>query len=248
MAPTISVAVVDAKTPGNIGTIARSMKNFGVEELLLIDPPEIGPGTEAYGFAGRARDDILANARELTFDELTTEYHTVGFTTLSNPGDPKHIRTPVQTPRELVDRLSGLAANTALVFGRERIGLRNEELAQLDELCTIPANPDYATLNLGQAATVALYELRDLTLSDTHEPVEQHQRADAQEIEALFDHLDDYLDLIDFPAERRPKTDGMLRRVLGRADMTSNEVLTFHGILSRSEWCLTREENDKPDA
>lgn len=242
MSPSLSVAVVDAKTPGNIGTIARSMKNFGVEDLLLVDPPAIGPGTEAYGFAGRAREDILENARELTFNELTTEYHTVGFTTLSNPGDPKHVRTPVQTPQELVDRLAGVDASTALVFGRERTGLQNHELERLDELCTIPANPDYATLNLGQAATIALYELRTLTLQDTHEPDARHDRADQTELAALYDHIEDYLDTIDFPAERRPKTEAMFRRVLGRADLTNNEILTFHGVLSRSEWCLTNDE------
>lgn len=234
----VSVAVVDAKTPGNVGTIARAMKNFGVEELLLVDPPELGPGSEAYGFAGRAREDVLENARELSFNELVENYHTVAFTSLANQADTKHTRYPVSTPAELTDRLRGLEADTTLVFGRERIGLTNEELARMDELCTIPSNPEYPVLNLGQAATIALYELRDLTLSETQLPADPHARASATEIEALYAHIDAYLDAIAYPPERRERTEGMFRRVLGRADLTPREVSTLHGVLQRAEYCL----------
>lgn len=244
MVGSISVAVVEAETPGNIGTIARSMKNFGVEDLLLVEPPEIGPGTEAYGFAGRARDDVLTNATEVTFDQLVENYHTVAFTSLTNQSDTKHIRYPVQPVSELGDRLSGIDSRTALVFGRERIGLTNEELGAMDELCTIPANPDYPVLNLGQAATIALYELRELSTGQTQLPDTPHRRAPEVEIEALYDHIDELLDQLDYPAERRPKTESMFRRVLGRADLTTREVLTLHGVLQRCEYCL---EHGVPD-
>lgn len=237
MGADLSVAVVDAQTPGNVGTIARAMKNFGVSELLLVDPPDLSRGSDAYGFAGRAREDVLANARELDFDELVGEYHTVGFTSVTNRTDTKHIRYPVSTAAELGERLD-IEAHTALVFGRERIGLTNDELAQLDELCTIPANPDYATLNLGQAATIALYELRELTLQTTQLPDERHERASEQEIEALYDHFEALLDLIEYPAERREKTDILFRRLLGRAHPTPREVSTLHGVLQRCEYCL----------
>lgn len=238
MVERISVAVVDAETPGNIGTIARSMKNFGVEDLLLIDPPEIGPGTEAYGFAGRARDDVLAEATAISFQDLIERYHTVAFTSLTNQSDTKHTRYPVREIAELSDRLAGVETRTAIVFGRERIGLTNEELSQMDELCTIPANAAYPVLNLGQAATIALYELRHLTLGSSQLPETPHRRAPEVEIEALYDHIDTLLDQLDYPPERRPKTEGMFRRVLGRADLTSREVLTFHGVLQRCEYCL----------
>lgn len=238
MSDSVSVALVDAETSGNVGTVARSMKNFGFTELLLVDPPDLSPGTEAYGFAGRARDDVLANARELDFDEMVTSYHTVGFTAHVNRTDTKHVRYPVSTPSELADRLVTVEAPTALVFGRERIGLTNDELARLDELCTIPANPDYPTLNLGQAATIALYECRELVLEDTQLPDRRHERATEREIEALYDHLDALLDSISYPPERREKTDVVFRRVLGRAHPTSREVSTLHGVLQRCEYCV----------
>ena len=240
MTHSLSVAVVDAATPGNIGTIARAMKNFGVSDLLLVDPPDIGPGTEAFGFAGRAREDVLQNARELSFDELVAGYHTVAFTSLGNPADTKHVRYPVSTPSELVDRLRTVEGQTALVFGRERIGLRNEELARMDELCTIPANPDYATLNLGQAATIALYELRSLTIEDSQLPEDPHPRAETEAIEALHDRYTSLLDVIEYPEERREKADIVFRRVLGRSDPTEREISTLHGVFKRYEYALRR--------
>src|SRR6056297_613323 len=179
----LTVAVVDATEPGNVGTIARSMKNFGFSELLLVDPPTLDPDGEAYGFAGQAREDVLPNAREIEFEELVTEYHTVGCTAVTNEDPTKHARYPFTTPRELADGLDGVEADTAVVFGRERVGLTNDELAQLDEICSIPASEDYPVLNLGQAATIVLYELRTLTLESTQHPEERHERADEAAIE-----------------------------------------------------------------
>jgi len=153
----ISVAVVDAETPGNVGTIARSMKNFGLSELLLVDPPELDPDGEAYGYAGQAREDILPGAREVSFDELVENYHTVACTATTNEDDSNHVRYPAQTPAELADSLGGVESDTCIVFGRERVGLTNDELARLDQLCSIPAHADYPVLNLGQAATIVLY-------------------------------------------------------------------------------------------
>ncbi len=244
MSPTISVAVVDAETSGNVGTIARAMKNFGVTDLLLVEPPAIGPGSEAYGFAGRAREDVLENATELTFDELVADYHTIAFTSLGNPTDTKHVRYPVSTPAALAARLEGIDGTTALVFGRERIGLTNDELSQMDELCAIPANAEYPTLNLGQAATIALYELRSLTLEETQLPEEPHPRAEPEAVEALYERYITLLGDIDYPDERKEKAEIVFRRILGRSDPTHREVSTLHGVLKRYAYAL----NERSDA
>jgi len=174
---TPAVAVVDAQSPGNVGTIARAMKNFGFEDLLLIDPPTLDPDGEAYGFAGHAREDVLPNADEISFDSLVENYHTIGCTAVTNEDDHSHMRFPYSTPAELADRLPTVESPTALVFGRERVGLTNAELAQIDEICSIPANADYPVLNLGQAATITLYELRSLTLDETQLPDLERVRA-----------------------------------------------------------------------
>ncbi|MFC6732620.1 MULTISPECIES: RNA methyltransferase [unclassified Haladaptatus] len=228
------VAVVDAKTPGNIGTIARGMKNFGLSDLYLVDPPYLGRDSEAYGFAGHARDDVLPNAREVSFDYLVENFHTVGTTAVTNEDETKHMRWPFKTPVELRESLKSVDTDTALIFGREGVGLTNEELARVDEVVSIPANAAYPVLNLGQAATIVLYELRDLGVDEFQLPASVHERAPEDEIEGFYGHFADFLEFINYPVEKRSKTQRMLRRLLGRAHPTGREIATLHGILRRA--------------
>ncbi len=237
----LAVAVVDAETPGNIGTIARGMRNFGVSDLLLVDPPPLDPDGEAYGFAGRAREDILPNHQVVTFDELVNSYHTIGFTAITNERGDKHVRFPFSTPAELPERLSGVEGPTALVFGRERVGLRNDELARIDEICSIPAAPDYPTLNLGQAAMIVLYELRELTLEDTQLPDRSVDRAAPHELEGFYDHVGEFLHELDYPEEKHDKTMRLVRRLFGRADPTGREVTTLRGVMRRASRKIDEE-------
>lgn len=229
----IAIAVVDAETPGNVGTIARAMKNFGLSELLLVDPPDLDPDGEAYGFAGRAREDVLPSAHEVTFDEVVQSYYTIGCTAITNEDPTSHVRYPALTPDRLPGHLAGLETDVAIVFGRERVGLTNDELARLDTICSIPASVDYPSLNLGQAATVVCYELGDLLLERTQHPEEVHERAAEDEIDRLYEQFDTYLDAIGHPEPKRAKTNRMIRRLLGRAHPTPREVSTLHGLVRR---------------
>ncbi|WP_336037365.1 RNA methyltransferase [Halobacterium yunchengense] len=230
-----AVAVVDAATSGNVGTIARAMKNFGFEDLLLVDPPYLGRDSEAYGFAGHAREDVLPSARELSFEDLVAEYHTVGFTAITNEDATKHVRFPFRTPAELSESLADVEADTALVFGRERVGLTNDELARIDEVASIPANHEYPVMNLGQAATVALYELRGLAMDETQLPDVERHRADEEAVERLYEHAEGFLAAVDYPEEKREKVMRMLRRLAGRAHPTGREVNTILGLMRRAE-------------
>jgi len=230
----IAVAVVDAETPGNVGTIARAMKNFGLSELLLVDPPGLDPDGEAYGFAGHAREDVLPNAREVSFDHLVENYHTVGCTAITNDDHRRHVRYPFRTPRELADSLAGVEADTCLIFGRERVGLTNEELERIDEVCSIPASADYPVLNLGQAATVVLYELRELTVAET-QLTDAIERAPERDIEGLHDQFSTFLTALGAGEKQRRRTERLWRRLLGRAHPTTREVSTLRGILRRAE-------------
>jgi len=231
--PEIAIAIVDAETPGNVGTVARSMKNFGLSELLLVDPPPLEPDGEAYGFAGQAREDVLPKATELSFAELAASYHTVGCTAVTNEDATSHVRYPIVEPADLAAELRGVDAPVAIVFGRESTGLTNDELARLDLVCSIPASADYPVLNLGQAATVVLYELRDLTVGETQHPEEIHQRAREPEIERLYDQFDEFLRAVGHPEPKREKTRRLFRRLLGRAEPTPREVRTLQGLLRR---------------
>lgn len=238
-----AVAVVDAQTPGNVGTIARAMKNFGFSELLLVDPPELDRNGQAYGYAGQAREDVLPNATEIAFEELVAGYHTVGLTDTTNENATKHVRYPFSTPADLAADLVTVDAPTCLVFGREDNGLTNDELARLDEICSIPASEEYPALNLGQAATITLYEFRDLAIEDTQLPDVEHDRASEAEIERLYGQFDELLAGIGHPDEKRAKSGRMFRRLIGRAHPTDREVLTLLGILRRAAEAIDQDRD-----
>ncbi|MEF8800491.1 MAG: RNA methyltransferase [Halolamina sp.] len=232
--PGISVCIVEPQTPGNVGTIARAMKNFGLSDLLLIDPPELEPDGEAYGFAGHARDDVLPGATEVSFEAVCANYHTVGFTAITGEDSRSHVRFPYATPAELNESLRDVAGPVALVFGREDKGLANEELERLDQIAAIPASEEYPVMNLGQAATVVLYELRTLTLPDTQLPDVERHRADPAEIERLHDYWDQFLTAMGHREHKHEKTARMFRRLIGRAEPTDREVTTLFGVLRRA--------------
>ncbi|MFC5278485.1 RNA methyltransferase [Halorubrum rubrum] len=228
------VVVVEPETPGNVGTIARAMKNFGLRDLKLVDPPELDEDGEAYGFAGHAREDVLPNADEVTFEEVVERYHTVGTTAITGEDDRSHERWPFKTPVELRESLATVNAPTAIVFGREGRGLNNEELSRLDEVCSIPAADDYPVLNLGQAATVLLYELRDLTVEETQLPDTAVTRAPEADVERLHDLFGDFLSATGQREHRREKNALLMRRLLGRAHPTEREVHSLLGTVRKA--------------
>jgi TrmH family RNA methyltransferase len=240
-APTPPVVVlVDPTEPGNVGTVARSMKNFGLRDLRLVDPPSLDRDGPAYGFAGSAREDVLPEASETTLDAVVEDFYTVGFTATTNEDDRCHVRYPFVDPQGLAAELAGVATETALVFGRERVGLTNDELARLDRICSIPASAEYPTLNLGQAVTIACYECRTLALEETQHPgsagvtdVDPIQRAEEARIERLYDRVEAYLEAVEHPPEKRAKTLRLIRRVVGRAHPTGREATTLLGLFRR---------------
>ena len=237
------VVVVEPETPGNVGTIARAMKNFGLSDLKLVNPPEISEDGEAYGFAGHAREDVLPNAEEVTFDEVVANYHTVGTTAITGEDDRSHERFPFKTPAELRESLKTVDAPTAIVFGREGRGLNNEELSRLDEVCSIPASDDYPVLNLGQAATVLLYELRDLTVDETQLPDTEVTRAPEPDVERFHEFFDDFLASTGQRDHVREKNALLMRRLMGRAHPTEREIHTLLGTFRKANTKLEHADH-----
>ena len=228
------VIVVDPETPGNVGTIARAMKNFGLSELKLVNPPALHEDGEAYGFAGHAREDVLPNAEEITFEEVVETYHTVGTTAITSEDSRGHVRFPFKTPVEVRESLATVDTRTALVFGREGTGLDNDELKRLDEVCSIPASADYPVLNLGQAATILLYELRSVTLEETQLPDVDRERADEAAIDRFYDFFETFHRSVETREHKRERTSVMIRRLVGRAHPTEREIATLTGICRRA--------------
>ena len=226
------VILVEPLYSGNVGSVARVMKNFGFSDLVLMSPCELD--MKARVMAVHAYD-IIENARiEFSLrDAVKGSNIVVGMT--GNPGktDNKHMRLPALTPRRLKEKLTGAGGVISLVFGREDRGLENEELEMCDIIVNIPTSPEYPSMNLSHAVSVMLYELSDITGGTTY-------LAEHSDIELLYEHIDEMLDDVEYKEHKEDKTKLMLRRILGRAELTGREVQTLRGVLRRIQWKLDK--------
>lgn len=226
------IILVEPLYSGNVGSVARVMKNFGFSELVLQSPCELDMKTRVMAVHAY---DIIENARiEFSLrDAVMGSNIVVGMT--GNPGktDNKHMRLPALTPRRLKEKLTGAGGVISLVFGREDHGLQNEELEMCDIIVNIPTSPEYPSMNLSHAVSVVLYELSDITGGTTY-------LADHSDIELLYEHIDKVLDDVEYKEHKENKTKLMLRRILGRAELTGREVQTLRGVLRRIQWKLNK--------
>jgi tRNA (cytidine32/uridine32-2'-O)-methyltransferase len=229
----IRVVLINTTHPGNIGATARAMKVMGLSSLHLVTP-KIYPHAEATARASGA-DDLLQRVH----DTLESALAGCGLVL----GTSARLRT---LPLPLLDarRAAGqaLAESTqhevALLFGRERYGLTNEEIQRCHFLVNIPSNPEYSSLNIAQAVQIMTYELRiaaqgfaDIELAPPDwEPVDDVQ------MERLFEHLEQTLLDIRFLNPRQPKKlMARLRRLFNRARPDQNEINILRGILKATQ-------------
>ena len=225
--PEIEIVLVSPLYEGNVGFAARVMKNFGFTRLVLIDPCEIGD--EAFMRAAHA-SEVLENAERLSFEEVCARSSIVIATTgevsksVCNP-----MRMPYFSPNEIRELIADIDGRVSILFGRENWGLNNEEIQKSDIVCTIPSSKEYPILNLSHAVGIVCYELAHIGRGE-------YLLATREEMEYLYAHIDSYLTQIDHPDFKRMPTMLLIRRVLGRAMLTSREATTLHGLMRRSEW------------
>jgi tRNA/rRNA methyltransferase len=225
--PDIDIVLVAPLYEGNVGFTARVMKNFGFLRLVLIDPCTLG--NEADGRASHAWD-VLHNAEVCTIEDVFARSNIVIATTgLVSKSVCHSMRMPFYSPKELRERIQDVDGRISILFGRENWGLNNEEVRRSDMICTIPTSAEYPILNLSHAVGVVCYELSNL-------PLPSIALASTHDMGYLYRHIDRYLDAIHHPAFKRENTMILLRRVLGRANLTIREASTLHGLLRRSEW------------
>jgi len=225
--PDIDIVLVAPLYEGNVGFAARVMKNFGFHKLVLIDPCILG--NEADGRASHAYD-VLHNAEICTIEDVFARSNIVIATTgLVSKSVCHSMRMPFYSPRELREQIQDVDGRISILFGRENWGLNNEEVKRSDIICTIPTSADYPILNLSHAVGVVCYELSNL-------PLPSIALASPHDLGYLYRHIDRYLDAIHHPAFKRGNTMILIRRILGRANLTIREASTLHGLLRRSEW------------
>ena len=220
----IAVVLVEPKYGGNVGSIARVMKNFGFKEMVIIG--DFTPDTETKKFSCHAWD-VVENARyfknlSALMDEFDVLVATTGIRTYSE----KKFKRMWVTPRELPRILKGRRA--AILFGREDYGLYNEEIEKAHIVVSIPTSDEYPVMNVAQAAGIILYEL---FLSEFEGKKESF--ASASELEMLFETFSKILDSINYPKHKRMNTEMMFRRIIGRASLSKWEYHSLMGIFKR---------------
>lgn len=234
--PDIDIVLVAPLYEGNVGFAARVMKNFGFTRLVLVDPCPLGD--EAKARASHAQD-ILANAEICTIEDVFARSNLVIATTGAVSKSVCHsMRMPFYSPKELRERVKDAGGRISILFGRENWGLNNEEVKRSDMICTIPTSEEYPILNLSHAVGVVCYELANL-------PLPGYFLCPPQEMEYLYRHIDRYLDTIHHPDFKRENTMILIRRILGRANLTIREASTLHGLLRRSEWHIDPASLDR---
>lgn len=247
----IRIVLVGTQHPGNIGSAARAIKTMGLSRLVLV-APERFPDREADALAAGARDVLETAALHATLADAVADCGLV----LGCTARSRRVPLPEQVPREaaataLAEAAAG--AEVALVFGRERTGLENDELQLCHGAIHIPSDPDYGSLNLAAAVQVLAYELRMAWLAGIgllpiaaapaplpHAAVqdghERDQPASHAQLEGFFSQLAETLDDIDFHKGRAPESAmRKLRRLFLRARPDVREVRLLRGVLADAQ-------------
>jgi tRNA/rRNA methyltransferase len=226
------VILVRPQMGENIGAAARAMLNCGLTELRLVAPRDGWPNAKARAAASGA-DTVIDNAA--LFDDLgaaVADLQRVYATTAR----PRDAQQRVLTARQAAAEIHGVAGQRCgVIFGPERTGLTNDDVAFADTVITVPLNPAYASLNLGQAVLLVAYEWSQLVFQPAEAEIVEDGRLPATKADMLklFEHLERELDDSGFlrVVEKRPSMVRNIRTTLQRARLTRQEVATLHGMI-----------------
>jgi tRNA/rRNA methyltransferase len=230
----------------NIGAAARAMLNFGLERMRIVDPRDGWPNPKANAMAsgaGRVLDmagifpDVPRAIADCDFVFATT-------------ARPRELVKPVVTPERAMQMLREMGAagkKVGILFGPERAGLENDDVALANAIITVPVNPEFPSLNLGQCALLVAYEW-GRQQSDVAPEVMMLARtefANREEVEKLGDHFEERLDAAGFffPPTKSAGMRLNLRNMWARLNLTRAEVQTFHGMLRQIAYKL-RQQGD----
>ncbi|HBO58742.1 MAG TPA: RNA methyltransferase [Alphaproteobacteria bacterium] len=219
----------------NVGTAARAMMNCAIAEMRLVDPDEDPLCSRAIA-ASSGADEILRNAKIFkTVEEAVADLQKVYATT----GRPRDMIKPVFTGQGMakdIQNQQSRGVKCGVMFGPERTGLENEDVAYADAIVNIPLNPKHCSLNLAQAVLLTGYEIFRLTDSTAEEYLAAPNTvpADKTELEHLFTHLEDELEQVGYfrSPEKKPRMMRNLRSIFSRANLTSQDVRTLHGVIT----------------
>ena len=242
----IQVVLVNPSHPGNIGAVARAMKNMGLRQLVLVDPRKF-PDPEAEWRSASALDIVQAARVVETLTEAIADSQFV----VGTSARERRIPWPVQDARHAASRVVQRSSTdkVSILFGREDSGLNNDELRRCNLHCHIPTHPDYESLNLSMAVQIVCYEIRMAELEDKLPQEEdahwENEFATSQDMEYFFEHLEETLVDLKFlnPAAPRQLMT-RLRRLYSRVRLDEMEVQILRGILKETRR-VVRENREK---
>jgi tRNA (cytidine32/uridine32-2'-O)-methyltransferase len=243
----IRIVLVNTSHPGNIGGVARAMKNMGLSRLYLVAPRQY-PDEQAAWRAASAQDVLDKAVVTDTLEEAIGDCQFV----VGTSARERRIPWPLLDPRSSAGKIAELSSReqVAVLFGREDRGLTNEELKQCNLHMTIPTSDDYSSLNLAMAVQIVCYELRVLIGSD-QDPAREDDEWDApfstrENMERFFVHLEQTLTDIEFldPAAPRQLM-SRLRRLYSRVRLDEMELNILRGILTETQKWVRRARDKK---
>lgn len=235
-APAPVIILVEPQMAENIGMCARAMANFGLSEMRLVAPrdgwTEGSSLKEAAATTAAGASHILENATLYpTTAEAIADLNHVLATTARERGQMKRVLTPAEAMPPIAQRV-GAGERVGILFGRERIGLTNEEISFADAILTFPVNPAFASLNLAQAVLLAGYEWFKATGGEP--PFREHDAslpATRATVLSMFDYVENELDICGFfPPGKKQVMTANLRDILHRLAMTEQEARTLRGV------------------
>lgn len=236
MLDNVKVVLVGTSHSGNIGSAARAMKVMGLKHMVLVDP-QCEVDAQAIALAAGA-SDIALNARVV--ENLEQAVEDCGLV-VGTSARSRTLEWPMLDPRECGEKFAqeGLHHKVAIVFGRERTGLTNEELQKCHYHVAIPANPEYSSLNLAMAVQTLCYEIRVAYLNQEQAqfaPPQEVEYARHHQLEMFYGHLEKVLVETQFISEDKPgQVMNKLRRLFSRARPEEQELNILRGILTAVE-------------
>jgi tRNA/rRNA methyltransferase len=229
------VILVEPQLGENIGAAARAMANFGLSRLRLVRPRQAWPNDKARMMAAGA--DRVLDSVELfeTLEGAIADCSFVLATTARAHDQAKPVVGPADAAALLMPRVAA-GETVAIMFGRERNGLENDEVALADRIVTLPANPAFASLNLAQAVVILAYEWFKLASGETL-PFAMPQKsptAPKEQLLAFFASLERELEKVEFfrPPDKRETMQINLRNIFTRMQPTQQDIQTLHGVIT----------------
>lgn len=236
MLKNIRIVLIETSHSGNIGSTARAMKTMGLTDLVLVAPKQ-GVDDQAIALAAGAEDVVKSAVVVENFSQAVADCSLV----IGTSARLRHLQNSLIEPHECGGKAinHAISGKVAIVFGRERVGLTNEELLKCHYHVTIPANPDYASLNLAMAVQLISYEIRMAYLATQREENQKMTQTQPdvypkmQELDYFFTRTEQLYQSLGFIQNQGVMQ--KLRRLYGRAEVEKTELHILLGMLSAVE-------------